>query len=767
MKDATSLVPGDLPSNAPGQHAIAFRSGVYGRYKDGLLREIGREGRYLRDLNTRDATDPSIALVDAWAMVGEVLSFYSERIANEAYLRTATERRSVRLLARLVGYELRPGKAAEAWLKFTLENAPGAPAKVTIPVRTKVNSSPGPGETMVAFETTEEIIAGADLSAMRPQMERPQSLDTIADTGIARCAGVLNAARRGDWLILNRNTKQQLFRIERIELRPSESVTEIAVAPSAIRSTVYPMSYVDVPPVSKPILMGTRVTQQFMQSQVVGRIRDQRSFEAELQTAGINVVEFKANLAAQRVPSSRQTAGDGLFRFRNQAAIFGHNAAPPRGSAPTMQKALSSDKRLTLDTEYPELRPQSWIGLVTPELRFIARIINVDTVTAVDPISSSEYRMSARASEVVLDRALPSGWNTVSTRQVTVLIDSEPLALAPLPVTEDVVGSSLLLDDFYPGLTEGRPVAVEGERSDLPGVRTTEFHAIDRITIEDGFTRIGLKSAIIGPFRRETLAINANVARASHGETGSQPLGHGDASVAGQRFRLPIVPLTYLSAQNSHGISAALEIWVEGIRWREVASFAEAGPLDRVYVLRQEEDGGTVVQFGTGITGARLPTGSNNVVAVWRKGSGLAGMVKSGQLSLPAGVPQGVKAVVNPLRATGGAESESLEEARAGAPLSVVTLGRVVTLRDYADFARSFAGIAKAYAIWAYTGLGRSIFLTVAGAGGEMLEEGGRDLENLRSALLRSSDRNVRIVVGSYRPAFSGSKRACGSLLIM
>ena len=45
-----------------------------------------------------------IALLDAWATVGDVLTFYQERIANEGYLRTATERRSVLELARLVGY---------------------------------------------------------------------------------------------------------------------------------------------------------------------------------------------------------------------------------------------------------------------------------------------------------------------------------------------------------------------------------------------------------------------------------------------------------------------------------------------------------------------------------------------------------------------------------------------------------------------------------------------------------------------------------------
>ena len=48
----------------------------------------------LRNLKTRDPNDFAIALLDAWATVADVLTFYHERIANEGYLRTATERRS-------------------------------------------------------------------------------------------------------------------------------------------------------------------------------------------------------------------------------------------------------------------------------------------------------------------------------------------------------------------------------------------------------------------------------------------------------------------------------------------------------------------------------------------------------------------------------------------------------------------------------------------------------------------------------------------------
>ena len=78
-------------------------------------------------LHDYDDDDPAIATLDGWATVLDVLSFYQERIANEGYLRTATERRSILEMARSIGYELRPGVAAGTFLAFTLETAQGAP----------------------------------------------------------------------------------------------------------------------------------------------------------------------------------------------------------------------------------------------------------------------------------------------------------------------------------------------------------------------------------------------------------------------------------------------------------------------------------------------------------------------------------------------------------------------------------------------------------------------------------------------------------------
>ena len=81
----------------------------------------------------------------------------------------------------------------------------------------------------------------------------------------------------------------------------------------------------------------------------------------------------------------------------------------------------------------------------------------------------------------------------------------------------------------------------------------------------------------------------------------------------------------------------------------------------------------------------------NNVRAKYRKGIGVEGLVKSGQLSMLLSRPLGVKGVTNPLAAGGAQDPEQLGDARANAPLKVLTLDRVVSLRDYENFARAFA----------------------------------------------------------------------------
>jgi predicted phage baseplate assembly protein len=140
------------------------------------------------------------------------------------------------------------------------------------------------------------------------------------------------------------------------------------------------------------------------------------------------------------------------------------------------------------------------------------------------------------------------------------------------------------------------------------------------------------------------------------------------------------------------------------------------------------------------VRGARLPTGVENIRAKYRSGIGKAGNVKAGQVSLLAARPLGVKSVVNPLRASGGADKETRDQARATAPLSTLALDRLVSVQDYADFARMFAGIGKASAARLSDGQRLVVHVTIAGVDDIPIDLNSDLFQNLRLSLRQYGD---------------------------
>jgi predicted phage baseplate assembly protein len=211
--------------------------------------------------------------------------------------------------------------------------------------------------------------------------------------------------------------------------------------------------------------------------------------------------------------------------------------------------------------------------------------------------------------------------------------------------------------------------------------------------------------------------------------------------------------LTYVSSPSPSGADSTLEVRVNDLEWHEVPSFVGTGPTDRVYTTRRGDDGLTAVQFGDGRTGACPPTGAENVRATYRKGIGLDGNVDAGKLTLLLTRPLGVRSVTNPLPAIGGAEADNADDIRRNAPLAIITLDRVVSLQDYEDFARAFAGIAKARADWAWNGQTRGVLITVAGPHGADIDDSSAIHSNLVAAIQQSGDALVPVRLLSYRLA--------------
>src|SRR6185312_4491334 len=80
-----------IVDNPPGAPRLRYRIDTHAGFLARMIDGIPTAGA-LAKLTTRDPGDPSIAVLDAWAVVGDILTFYQERIANEGFLGTATER---------------------------------------------------------------------------------------------------------------------------------------------------------------------------------------------------------------------------------------------------------------------------------------------------------------------------------------------------------------------------------------------------------------------------------------------------------------------------------------------------------------------------------------------------------------------------------------------------------------------------------------------------------------------------------------------------
>jgi predicted phage baseplate assembly protein len=197
-----------------------------------------------------------------------------------------------------------------------------------------------------------------------------------------------------------------------------------------------------------------------------------------------------------------------------------------------------------------------------------------------------------------------------------------------------------------------------------------------------------------------------------------------------------------------------LEVRVNDVLWHETPTLYGRGAQDHVYISRTGDDGKTTIEFGDGVTGARLPSGQDNVRVVYRKGIGTDGLVSAGQLTSLLTRPLGIKSAINPEAATGAQDRESLDDARTNAPLTVLTLDRTVSLQDYEDFSRAFAGVGKALATWTWDGQMRRVFITVAGPDGAEIKPDSDTYQNLLTALQQAGDPFVSLRVKSFRPAF-------------
>ncbi|WP_328609100.1 putative baseplate assembly protein [Amycolatopsis sp. NBC_00345] len=184
--------------NRPGLPALSARIGTHSQFRETMLARIASRPALAR-LTTREPDDPAIALLDCWAMVGDVLTFYQERLANEGYLRTAAEPESLIHLGKLVGYTPRPALSATTHLAFTLD--PGT--KSVIPAGSGAKSVPGQNQLPQSFETIDDLTAREEWNTLQVAQNEPVDLDGNSAQGIRQIGveGTSANLKTGDRLL--------------------------------------------------------------------------------------------------------------------------------------------------------------------------------------------------------------------------------------------------------------------------------------------------------------------------------------------------------------------------------------------------------------------------------------------------------------------------------------------------------------------------------------------------------------------------------------
>ncbi len=765
--------------NPPGLNQIDYRIGTYSRFVESMQARLGGgDHPALSALRTRAQDDPTIALLHACAAVDDVLTFYQERIAHEAYLRTATERLSLVQLARLLGYKPKPGVAANVHLSFTVETTPGSPESAPVPAATRVQSIPGPDELPQTFETSNEIEARAVWNAIKPRTSYPQIVSVDMDEVVV--AGIEVGLKAGDRILLvdpADTTNRKVKRVTRIT--PDQATQTTRIHLGGVASTPV-LSFVAI---TSPFVFG--ITQQPLNNSAISGVFANNVFnqsDIHAYTLIQNWSPFKlaksVNTPKPPPPPPPGPEAAGVFAMRRRASVFGHNAPswanlpqvvqdedhlipgrlipnadlskaqyPDNWDNLTVQASTPGDRAVDLDNVYSGMIPGSWLVLEGNG------IVASYEIEANEELSRSDYTLSAKVTRLTLTGNEQFG--TLTMRRTAVFGESDKLTLARLSITEDLSGDEVILDGFYPGLTAGRPVILSGERTDLSGVVESEVATIKEVLVDGAleadrlFTRLIFVADLANSYILKTVKINANTVPATHGESKAEVLGSGSAREAFPTFTLKQPPLTYTSAQTPSGVASSLEVRVDGVRWDEVPFLYGHSDEERVYAVKHEEDGTPRVQFN-----GRLPSGQENVTARYRKGIGASGLVHADQVTLLSVRPLGVRGVTNPLPSSGAADPESRDALRRNLPLAVLTMERLVSLRDYEDFARAFAGFEKAHATVTVDGEQQGIFVTVAGENGAEVPESSTTFTNLVDAMHEFSDPNLPFSVKPFTPIF-------------
>jgi hypothetical protein len=649
--------------NPPGLHAISYRVGDYTTFRHALLQARPGEAELTRTDGTRivqiwrpgASGDLAVQMVEWWAYLADVLTFYSERVASQAYLRTADLPESVNRLIRLLGYRPRPGIGAVGVLA-ALANGP---KPFTLPQGFQIQSKPGPGQQPQVFELMADTDVGTLVTGPPTAPQGEMDANPTPDPALAKVGddksvllqGTSSAVKAGDTVLLAPNGPG--FLVSPFALANVAAVTH-EKDPSG-----QPITRITFDPANNLDAIGKVTDFRLLKS-------DQSAHVYQYTTDPAKVIEASGGFVHLDAITRQIKLGD-LILFEDPASS---SPAPELVNVTAYQEVIFYANNPSDPPNPPPATDPAPVAIPMPH-----------TQLSFAPVLNSTWDRTK-----VLVRY---GWKDVGT-----LIASPPVSIG--------------------GGSNGVPTAGSVTLQPSAEVPFPKVPADTRVLVEDAIgngdtgildTASNLKLDDPVPTLVPPLRVLFNLLPVTRGKTvPNEVLGNGNAALAGQEFVLQNAPVTYLQSPESvsgDDYSSTVRVWVNGLEWKEVRSFYGQAADAQVFVTEEDEQGKTHVLFGDGEHGARLPTGVNNVTASYRYGSG-AQVPDAGSLTVVLKPQPGLKAIRNPLQVGGGSDPDAPAKVRRLAPRSVLAFNRAVSADDYETIAAQAPGVTRARASFAF-----------------------------------------------------------------
>lgn len=697
--------------NRPGLSHIVYRIGTYSDFRLAMLGALDRDP-VLEAWTHRKPDDPGIALVESAAILGDILTFYQELYANEAYLGTAVQRESIADLVRLLGYRLSPGLGGTGTFAFGVKNPtppPPVPTPITIPAGFPLKAQVTKPDKQSDFQTSEEIQAYPHLSQFNLYRRRLAPAAITAGLTSLEILAVNGALDTDSIAALNLQKGDRLLIVPDLPALDPWSTPKVLQDPAEMLV------------VSKVETVLDRAVVHFEGALTQNRVTFVTAYKL-----GRTFKHFGANAPAMitSLDSSHQAVQTATNYLRLLYADHVDTSSSGAFYSPLPRKMMPLDQSVSDLAAGGKLIIQANVQNLWAAIFGLSNIVPVTvakTIVSVGTDSLSWGNLTGPSTRVEIDSPVLTtgsiGWEVADIRQVQFHeTKSGPITLrAPSAWTDGpMTDGSLAFFGTYDEavLLAGRRLALVGPSGESQvraiASKPVDFSLAGRDTIHKWMWPITLDKPP-DDLRYEdfdetkpAVTVYGNLADATQGKQERDAvLGNGDSRQTFQTFKVPKAPVTYLySPGDTPPEVPELDIYVDNKLWTRVASLFGRGPDEEIYIVREDADNNSWVQFGDGKTGKRLPSGLDNVVAKYRTGTGAFGPLKPETTVQLAGKVNRLDKGWLPGIVSGGADPESGDNAREAAPMSVQSLDRLVSLRDIEAEALAIAGVDKVSASW-------------------------------------------------------------------